>query len=61
LPQLHKLSQAAVDERLKRGLVESGDWVLLTKGNHYHKTAGINTVKFLRIGDTRVSIKRFII
>ena len=28
-----KVSQAAVDELLKRGVVEKGDWVILTKGD----------------------------
>jgi len=49
-----RLTQAAVDELLKRGLVEVGDWVLLTKGDNYHKTGGTNTLKLLRVGDALV-------
>jgi pyruvate kinase len=31
-----QVSQAAVDELLKRGVVQAGDWVILTKGDSYH-------------------------
>ncbi|MGA4817028.1 pyruvate kinase alpha/beta domain-containing protein [Pseudomonas aeruginosa] len=32
-----KVSQAAVDELLKRGVVTKGDWVILTKGEQLHR------------------------
>lgn len=46
-----KVSQAAVDELIKRGAVEKGDWVILTKGDSYHTVGGTNTMKLLRVGD----------
>lgn len=49
-----KVSQAAVDELLKRGVVEPGDWVVLTKGDRYHGTGGTNTMKILHVGDPLV-------
>ena len=47
-----KVSQAAVDELLKRDIVSIGDWVILTKGDSYHGTGGTNTMKILRVGDS---------
>ncbi|WP_437880490.1 pyruvate kinase [Pseudomonas sp. LRF_L74] len=49
-----KVSQAAVDELLQRGVVEPGDWVILTKGDSYHGTGGTNTMKILHVGDPMV-------
>ncbi len=49
-----KVSQAAVDELLKRGVVQKGDWVILTKGDSYHTTGGTNTMKILHVGDPLV-------
>ena len=49
-----KVSQAAVDELLKRGLVEQGDWVILTKGDSYHTIGGTNGMKILHVGDPQV-------
>lgn len=46
-----QLSQAAVDELLKRGAVQPGDWVILTKGDSYHNIGGTNTLKMLHVGD----------
>ncbi|MCL7462341.1 pyruvate kinase [Pseudomonas sp. NW5] len=45
-----KVSQAAVDELLKRGAVEPGDWVILTKGDSYTTVGGTNTLKLLQVG-----------
>ncbi|MCD4865101.1 pyruvate kinase [Pseudomonas sp. PLB05] len=50
----NKVSQAAVDELLKRGIVEHGDWVILTKGDSYTKRDGTNTMKMYRVGDLLV-------
>ncbi|HAQ88763.1 MAG TPA: pyruvate kinase, partial [Pseudomonas sp.] len=47
-----KVSQSAVDELLKRNIVNVGDWVILTKGDTYHGTGGTNTMKILRVGDS---------
>jgi len=49
-----QVSQAAVDELLKRGVVEQGDWVILTKGDSYHTIGGTNTLKILHVGDPLV-------
>ncbi|MCY1500817.1 Pyruvate kinase II [compost metagenome] len=49
-----QVSQAAVDELLKRGVVQPGDWVILTKGDSYHTTGGTNTMKILHVGDPLV-------
>ncbi|HAQ26105.1 MAG TPA: pyruvate kinase, partial [Pseudomonas sp.] len=49
-----KVSQAAVDELLKRDIVSIGDWVILTKGDSYHGTGGTNTMKILRVGDSLI-------
>jgi len=46
-----KVSQAAVDELLKRGVVQQGDWVILTKGDSYHTIGGTNTMKILHVGE----------
>ena len=39
------VSQAAVEELVKRGIVAEGDWVILTKGDSYHTVGGTNTMK----------------
>jgi pyruvate kinase len=49
-----QVSQAAVDELLKRGVVEQGDWVILTKGDSYHTIGGTNGMKILHVGDPLV-------
>lgn len=49
-----KVSQAAIDELLKRGVVQQGDWVILTKGDSYHTIGGTNTMKILHVGDAMV-------
>src|SRR5450830_159731 len=49
-----QVSQAAIDELLKRGVVEKGDWVILTKGDSYHTIGGTNGMKILHVGDPMV-------
>lgn len=44
------VSQAAVDELVKRGIVQKGDWVILTKGDSYNNIGGTNTMKLLQVG-----------
>ncbi|RMS51431.1 hypothetical protein ALP65_00209 [Pseudomonas aeruginosa] len=51
---VEKVSQAAVDELLKRGVVTKGDWVILTKGDSYTAQGGTNTMKVLHVGDLLV-------
>ncbi|AWM79054.1 pyruvate kinase [Gammaproteobacteria bacterium ESL0073] len=46
-----KVSQAAVDELVKRGAVKDGDWVILTRGDSYTRRDGTNTMKIYRVGD----------
>lgn len=46
-----QVSQAAVDELVKRNVVVEGDWVILTKGDSYHTVGGTNSMKLLRVGD----------
>ena len=45
------VSQAAVEELVKRGIVATGDWVILTKGDSYHTVGGTNTMKLLHVGN----------
>jgi len=52
--QPSEVSQAAVDELIKRGVVEAGDWVILTKGDSYHTIGGTNTMKLLHVGEPLV-------
>ncbi|MDV7209873.1 pyruvate kinase [Azotobacter beijerinckii] len=49
-----KLSQAAVDELIKRGVVKPGDWVILTKGDSYNTIGGTNGMKILHVGEPLV-------
>jgi pyruvate kinase len=49
-----EVSQAAVDELIKLGVVEQGDWVILTKGDSYHTIGGTNGMKILHVGDPLV-------
>ncbi len=49
-----QVSQAAVNELLKRGVVEPGDWVILTKGDSYHTIGCTNTMKILHVGEQLV-------
>ena len=46
-----KVSQAAVDELLKRGVVQPGDWVIMTKGDSFDTIGGTNTLKILHVGE----------
>jgi pyruvate kinase len=44
-----ELSNAAIDELKKRGRVETGDWVILTKGDFYRDSGGTNGMKLLQV------------
>ncbi|MGY4531171.1 pyruvate kinase [Pseudomonas sp. TE3786] len=50
----NKISEAAIDELVKRGVVQPGDWVILTKGDSYHTTGGTNSMKILHVGEPQV-------
>ncbi|ADP14220.1 pyruvate kinase [Achromobacter xylosoxidans A8] len=43
------LSNAAIDELRKRNLVQTGDWVILTKGDFYRDSGGTNGMKILLV------------
>ncbi len=43
------LSDAAIAELKKRGRVEPGDWVILTKGDFYRDSGGTNGLKILKV------------
>ena len=47
-----QVSQAAVDELLKRGVVQPGDWVIMSKGDSYDTIGGTNTLKVLHVGES---------
>ncbi|MBP9956200.1 MAG: pyruvate kinase [Pseudomonas sp.] len=49
-----QVSQAAVNELLKRGVVEPGDWVIMSKGDSYDTIGGTNTLKILHVGEQLV-------
>jgi pyruvate kinase len=44
-----ELSNAAIEELKKRGRVETGDWVILTKGDFYRDSGGTNGMKLLQV------------
>jgi len=50
----NKVSEAAIEELVKRGVVQAGDWVILTKGDSYHTTGGTNSMKILHVGEPQV-------
>ncbi len=47
--------RAAEDELLRRGAVQPGDLVVLTIGELVGKTGQTNTMKIIRVGDSRRS------
>lgn len=44
------ISQAAVEELVKREVVTAGDWVILTKGDRFNATGGTNGMRLLQVG-----------
>jgi len=44
-----ELSDVAIAELKKRGLVATGDWVILTKGDVYRDSGGTNGMKILQV------------
>ncbi|MCO7223495.1 pyruvate kinase [Pleionea sp. CnH1-48] len=47
----HDVNRLAVAELEKRGIVERGDLVLLTKGDHMGLLGGTNALKILKVGE----------
>jgi pyruvate kinase len=48
----HATNLRAIDELKQRGVVEDGDLVIVTKGDHNNLQGGTNGMKVLRVGDT---------
>jgi pyruvate kinase len=48
-----KALHMAEDELLKRGAVESGDFIVLTIGEPFGKAGGTNTMKIVKVGEHR--------
>ena len=46
-----EVNQRAVDELLRRGVIEEGDLVIITKGDYVNAHGGTNTMKVVRVGD----------
>ncbi len=46
-----EIYQSVLNELLNRGIVESGDLVLVTRGDQRGKQGGTNTIKLLRVGE----------
>lgn len=44
-----QVSEAAVEELVQRGVVATGDWVILTRGDNYSTTGGTNSMKLLQV------------
>lgn len=47
----HATNLRAIDELKQRGVVEDGDLVIITKGDHDNLQGGTNGLKVLRVGD----------
>ena len=45
----------AEDELLKRGAVNSGDYIIITIGEPFGKAGGTNTMKIVKVGEHRHS------
>lgn len=43
------VSDEAIAHLKRSGVVETGDWIILTKGDSYHSTGGTNTLKILTV------------
>ncbi|MFT0532276.1 pyruvate kinase [Castellaniella hirudinis] len=44
-----EVSEAAIDILRQQGLLQSGDWIILTKGDFYSNSGGTNGLKILRV------------
>ncbi len=45
------MNQSVIDELLRRGEVETGDLVIISKGDFLNVHGGTNTMKIVRVGD----------
>ena len=45
-----EVSETAIDILRRRGLLQTGDWIILTKGDFYSDSGGTNGMKILRVG-----------
>ncbi|MCF6807766.1 pyruvate kinase [Thiotrichales bacterium 19S9-12] len=45
------VNRSAVEELVKRGAVQEGDWVLLTSGDHMGVLGGTNKIKVVQVGN----------
>lgn len=45
-----QINQAAVEELVRRGIVDEGDQVIITKGDYINAQGGTNTLKIVRVG-----------
>jgi len=48
-----KALQLAEDELLDRGVVQNGDFIVLTIGEPFGKAGGTNTIKIVKVGEHR--------
>lgn len=48
---LDQINYNAVSELVKRGVVQEGDVVIITKGDYVNAQGGTNTMKIVRVGD----------
>jgi len=46
-----EMNQSVVEELLRRGVVERGDLIILSKGDFVNVHGGTNTMKIVRVGD----------
>ncbi|MFT0547780.1 pyruvate kinase [Allopusillimonas ginsengisoli] len=44
-----KVSDQAIDKLKERGLLQKGDWIILTKGDFYSNSGGTNGMKILKV------------
>ncbi|MGB1237668.1 MAG: pyruvate kinase [Pseudomonadales bacterium] len=49
--QASEINQRAIDEVVKRGVAETGDLIVITKGDYVNAQGGTNTLKIVRVGD----------
>ncbi|MCF6765176.1 pyruvate kinase [Thiotrichales bacterium 19S3-7] len=45
------VNRSAVEELVKRGVVQEGDWVILTSGDHMGLHGGTNKIKVVQVGN----------
>lgn len=48
---IEQVNQSAVNELIKRNQVNSGDWVIISKGGYNNTHGGTNTMKIVKVGE----------